>query len=556
MVHCARTTETAAVWQEGSDVGERMRGGEAVVRVLEANGVDTVFGIPGVHTLEIYHALHESRIQHVLARHEQGAGFMADGYARATGRPGVAIIITGPGLTNVATPVGEAYADSSPVLIVSSENARAQAGQMRGNLHDLRDQLGLMSHVTKWNTQVNDVADIPTALNEAFRQMHAGRPRPTHVQIPIDVLSESADVDVTASPEGIRRRPMQEEIDAAAKLIHTANRVVIYAGGGANRSGADGVLTELAELLDAPVVTSCPGKGVIPGDHPLSFGVAFYGADPAVIAVLEGSEVGIVVGSKLGAQSTMEWRLPMPDRLIHIDIDPAELGRNYPAEVKVLGDARLAVEMLIDAVRAAGGPAGRWERAELDALRATDAQHVVEGRQYVEYADAMRAAVPRDGILSHDMTTLSYLCHRRFPVYEPRTYMSPHGYGTLGFSVPAAIGAKIGRPDREVVAVVGDGGYQFTMEELAVAVQHRVTLPVVIFNDSTYTAVKRGMDASGRYVGVDLVNPDYLDLAKAYDIPGVRAESPEQLTQAIREAQRHTGPTIIDTPIASPKQVA
>jgi acetolactate synthase-1/2/3 large subunit len=427
---------------------------------------------------------------------------------------------------------------------------------MRGNLHDLKDQLGLMSHVTKWNTQVNDVADIPTAINEAFRQMHAGRPRPTHVQIPIDVLSETADVDVTASPEGIRRRPMQEEIDAAAHLIHGANRVAIYAGGGAIKSGADGVLTELAELLDAPFITSCPGKGAIPGDHPLAFGTAFYGADPAVVAALDGSEVGIVIGSKLGAQSTMDWRLPMPKRLIQIDIDPTELGRNYPADVKVLGDARLAVEMLIDAVRAVGGPARRWERAERDALRDTREQRAVEGRQFVEFAQALREALPRDGILAHDMTTMSYLCHRRFPVYGPRTYMSPHGYGTLGFSVPAAIGAKIGRPDREVVAIVGDGGYQFTMEELAAAVQHKVTLPVVIFNDSTYTAVKRGMDASGKYIGVDLVNPDYLALATAYGIPGVRAQGPEQLVTAIREAQRRTGPTIIDTPIESPKQVA
>jgi thiamine pyrophosphate-dependent acetolactate synthase large subunit-like protein len=222
----------------------------------------------------------------------------------------------------------------------------------------------------------------------------------------------------------------------------------------------------------------------------------------------------------------------------------------------VLGDAHLAVEMLIDAVQAVGGPARRWEQAELDALRATPEQNAVEGRHLVEYAQALREALPRDGILTHDMTTMSYLCHRRFPVYAPRTYMSPHGYGTLGFSVPVAIGAKVGRPDREVVAVVGDGGYQFTMEELAVAVQHKVTLPVVIFNDSTYTAVKRGMDATGKYIGVDLVNPDYLDLAKAYGIPGVRAESPEALAKAIRDAQRRTGPTIIDTPIESPKQVA
>ena len=187
-------------------MAQRMNGGHAVVATLEANGVDTVFGIPGVHTLDIYDALATSSIHHILARHEQGAGFMADGYARASGKPGVAIIITGPGLTNVSTPVGQAYADSSPVLIVSAENPRKDAGQMRGNLHDMNDQLGLMRHLTKWNTQVNDVAEIPWAINEAFRQMQTGRPRPTHVQVPIDVLAESADVEVSACPRGCSAR--------------------------------------------------------------------------------------------------------------------------------------------------------------------------------------------------------------------------------------------------------------------------------------------------------------------------------------------------------------
>ena len=531
-------------------MAQRMKGGAAVVATLEANGVDTVFGIPGVHTLDIYDALHTSRIRHILARHEQGAGFMADGYARASGKPGVAIIITGPGLTNVSTPVGQAYADSSPVLIISAEVERENAARMRGNLHDMNDQLGLMRHLTKWNTQVNDATEIPWAINEALRQMRTGRPRPTHVQVPIDVLAEEADIEITASPEGIRRRPPQDAIDAAAAVLRSANRVVLYAGGGAVESGVDGVLTELAEALVAPVVTSTPGKGAIPEDHPLSFGVAFYGWSSAVEAVLTGSEVGIVVGSKMGAQSTNHWRLPMPKRLIHIDIDAAELGRNYPAEVKVHGDARLAVEMLLDAVRAEGGPAGRWSRAELAAKKAAAASP--RSDEYREYLDALRAALPRDGIITHDMTSLSYMSHQQFPAYGSRTYMSPHGYGTLGFSVPTAIGAKIARPDTEVIAVVGDGGYQFTMEELAVAIQHEVTLPIVIFNDSTYTAVKRGMDASRKYVGVDLVNPDYVKLADAYGIPGVRAHSGEELAARIREAQRRTGPTILDTPIASP----
>ncbi len=531
-------------------MGQRMKGGHAVVATLEANGVETVFGIPGVHTLDIYDALYDSRIRHILTRHEQGAGFMADGYARASGKPGVAIIITGPGLTYVSTPVGQAYADSSPVLIISAEVERENAGRMRGNLHDMHDQLGLMSHLTKWNTQVNDVAEIPWAINEALRQMRTGRPRPTHVQVPIDVLAEEADVEITASPEGVRRRPMQDAIDAAASAIHSAKKVVIYAGGGAVQSEVDGALAELAEALGAPVITSTPGKGAIPEDHPLSFGVVFYGWSGAIEALLRESDLCIVVGSKLGAQSTNHWSLPLPDQIVQIDIDPTELGRNYPAAIKVQGDARLSVEMLLDAIRANGGTAEQWTREELAERRS--AAIPPRDARYQDYIDALRAAIPRDGIIAHDMTSLSYMCHQLFPAYGTRTYLSPNGYGTLGFSMPAAIGAKIGAPDREVVAIVGDGGYQFTMEELAVAIQHEVTLPIVIFNDSTYTAVKRGMDASGRYVGVDLVNPDYVKLADAYGIPGIRAHNADELAVAIRDAQQRRGPTIIDTPIPSP----
>jgi len=528
----------------------RMTGGQAVVAALEANGVEVVFGIPGVHTLAIYRALAQSRTRHILARHEQGAGFMADGYARATGRPGVAIIITGPGLTNVSTPVGEAYADSSPVLIISAENPRADAAKMRGHLHDLNDQLGLMRHLTKWNTQVDEPTAIPDAINEAFTQMRSGRPRPTHVQIPLDVLAAEAEISVTPAPEGVRERPDSTAIAEAAAVLRGAHRVVLYAGGGATQSEAGGAVAELAALLGAPVVTNPPGKAAIAADSPYYLGTAFYRAAPPIHEVLTGSEVGVVIGSKLGAQSTGNWTLPLPKRLIHIDIDPAELGRNYPAEVKIAGDARLACEMLADAVRAGGGPAERWTEAEIAAKRAAVREALATS--YQPYIDALREALPRDGIITHDMTTLSYMCHSRFPASASRSYLSPHGYGTLGFSVPAAIGAKIGQPHREVVAVVGDGGYQFTMEELAVAIQYGVTLPVVIFNDSTYTAVKRGMDDWQGYIGVDLVNPDYVTLAAAYGIPGVRVTDAAALAPAIREAQTRPGPTLIDVPIASP----
>jgi len=421
---------------------------------------------------------------------------------------------------------------------------------MRGHLHDLNDQLGLMRHLTKWNMQVDEPTAIPNAINEAFTRMRSGRPRPTHVQIPLDVLAAEAEIHVTPAPEGVRERPDNAVIAEAAAVLRGAHRVVLYAGGGATQSEAGGAVAELAALLGAPVVTNSPGKAAMAADSPYFLGTTFYRAAPPIHEMLAGSEVGVVIGSKLGAQSTGNWTLPLPKRLIHIDIDPAELGRNYPAEVKIAGDARLACEMLVDAVRAGGGPAERWTEAEIADKRAAVRDSLATS--YQPYIDALRDALPRDGILTNDMTTLSYMCHSRFPVYAARSYFSPHGYGTLGFSVPAAIGAKIGQPRREVVAVVGDGGYQFTMEELAVAIQYGVTLPIVIFNDSTYTAVKRGMDDWKGYIGVDLVNPDYVALAAAYGVPGVRVTDVAALAPAIREAQTRPGPTLIDVPITSP----
>ncbi|MEX2425523.1 MAG: thiamine pyrophosphate-binding protein, partial [Thermomicrobiaceae bacterium] len=248
----------------------RMRGGVAAVKSLEANGVDTVFGIPGVHTLEIYDALVDSSITHILARHEQGAGFMADGYARATGKPGVAVIITGPGITNVSTPVGEAYTDSVPVMVLSSNVERAWAGKELGHLHDLADQLGVMAAVTKWNERALDVPAIPQLINTAFQKMTFGRPRPTHVEIPLDVLAEFAEVEISPAASLGAPVPEHETIERALDAITAASKIVINCGGGAMREGTAQHLASLAEQLGAPVITSAMGKGAISDRHPMT----------------------------------------------------------------------------------------------------------------------------------------------------------------------------------------------------------------------------------------------------------------------------------------------
>lgn len=525
-------------------------GGKAAIAALEAAGVEVVFGIPGVHTLALYDALHDSSIRHILARHEQGAGFMADGYARATGKPGVALIITGPGITNVSTPVGEAYADSSPVVIVSAQVEREWAGKMRGNLHDISNQTALMGVVTKHSSQVSEHSEVAGAVLGAVREAVSGRPRPVHVEIPIDVMVETGELQIPNLAAGYRPAPTREQVEQAADLLLSATKPLLYVGGGALDAGEP--LSDLAALLGIPVFCSIMGKGAVPDDHPYSLGHGWngYSSDNALDALLAASDLVLVVGSKLGAQETNFWKMPLPQTMIRVDIDPSELDRNYPEPtLGIAADAHATLDALLEAVRQRGG--ALEPRTSVDEVEEYRRQLQPDpSDQYEAYVRAMRDAIPRDGIIVQDMTMMSYRMNDSYPAYEPRTYLFPSNYGTLGFSVPAAIGAKVGQPDRAVVAVVGDGGFQFTMQEVATAMQFDLTVPIVIFNDSTYTAVEMAMKwDTGRVMATDLKNPDYVKLAEAYGIPGVRAESPEELAAAVRTALAGNGPTIIDVPI-------
>ncbi|MEZ4507479.1 MAG: thiamine pyrophosphate-binding protein [Thermomicrobiales bacterium] len=537
--------------QQNPSTTQAATGAQMVVAALEAHGIDTVFGIPGVHTLALYDALGESSLRHVLARHEQGVGFMADGYARATGKPGVAVVITGPGVTNIATAVGEAYTDSSPLLVISSNVESPYLDDMRGNLHDLKDQMAVMKAVTKWNARITNVDDVPSVMEEALDRLETGRPLPVHVEIPLDVLDRRA-TGATAPREPfiIVPEPDDEKIEAAAALLADARRPLIYAGGGAVSSGAAPFILQLAERLKAPVLTSIMGKGAIPEDHPLSLG-ALWSAGNVVDDYLKQADAVIVIGSKLGAQATQMFQMSLPETLIRIDIDPREMHLNAQPSTPLLGDAALISERLVTALSDTVELAGVDQTREVQAVRkAAEATAWFAERR--DYIDALRRAIPRDGVLSTDMTMMSYVACGVYPVYEPRTFFFPSGFGTLGFAVPAAIGAKIGRPDAAVVAVVGDGGFQYTMGDLGCAVQERLGLPIVIFNDSTYSAVKHAQkhERDGRYMAVDLVNPDYVKLAEAYDIPGVRANSPEELEREVKLAFGRELPTIIDVPIA------
>jgi thiamine pyrophosphate-dependent acetolactate synthase large subunit-like protein len=533
-------------------MSQPITGGAAAISALEAAGVEVVFGIPGVHTLALYDALHDRGIRHILARHEQGAGFMADGYARATGKPGVALIITGPGITNVATPVGEAYADSSPVVIISSQIEREWAGKMRGNLHDIRDQTGLMGVLTKRSTTVDRVDQVAEVVYAAVRDAVAGRPRPVHVEIPLDVLAAKGPFSEPQAASSYRLAPTREQVRQAADLLARARKPIIYTGGGALDASAS--ITRLAELLGTPVISSIMGKGTVAEDHPYGLGHAWdpWGAVNPVDELLRACDVMIVFGSKLGAQETNFWKMPLPETLIRVEIDPHEANLNYPnPTLPIVADAQATADALVEELYGRSGDVS--PRTTVDEVEAYRRRVQTNQRDdtYYPYIAALRGAIPRDGIIVQDMTMMSYRMNDAYPAYAPRTYLFPSSYGTLGFSMPAAIGAKIGKPDTPVVAIAGDGGYQFTMQELATAVQFHVSLPIVIFNDATYTAVEQAMkhEYDGRVMATDLVNPDYVKLAEAYGIPGIRASDPAALAKAVTDAFERSGPTIVDVPI-------
>ncbi len=529
-----------------------LSGAQALIATLRSYGVDTIFGIPGVHTLPVYDVLHdEPGIRHVLARHEQGAGFMADGYARASGKPGVVCTITGPGVTNVATPVASAYADSVPLLVISTSLPRASLGRSRGELHEVKDQFGMMESLAGWARAVSQVEEIPDALRDAFRAMSSTRARGAYLQIPLDLLMVEADLELPEPAPAAPPRPAREQIAGLAHMLREAQRPLIVAGAGVSRAGANEQLARLAELLGAPVLLGHKSHDVLPADHPLALTVSSYSFPDEMRSLLAASDMALVIGSKLGAGRSSGGRLFLPKTLAQIDIDPAEIGRQYPASLGLVADARLALEALLEALQE---EPHRWasRAAEVAALRET--LHANVRRIFGEslaLLDGLREGLPRDGLVVADMTMLGYASAEYLPVYEPRTYIHSSELCSIGCGLPMAIGAKAGAPERPVVTLCGDGGFLLNVGELATAAQEQLDVVAIIFNDATYTAVKRDQARrfGGRYIATDLQAPDYVALARAFNIRGVRAETPQQLSEAIHAATTRPGSTLIDVPL-------
>jgi thiamine pyrophosphate-dependent acetolactate synthase large subunit-like protein len=526
-----------------------MTGGQAVVESLRAEGVRIVFGIPGLHTLHLYDALRTCpTIRHITTRHEQGAAFMADGYARATGEPGVCLAITGPGATNTLTSLGNAYSDSSPVLCITSEIATGFIGKGHEVFHELKDQLGLFAGVTAWNERTMSVAEIPGAVQRAMRSLRTGRPRPAHLEIPIDVLAATGEAEI--APPAPCERPAIDprQVAAAAELLARARTPLIYAGGGVVAAGASAALMSLAERLGAPVVTTYTGKGAIPEDHPLSLGCGPWRRG-LIADYLARADLLLAVGARLAQIETQDWTLPLPKTLVHLDIDPGVIGRHYPATLGVIGDAQRALEQINEALAGMAlhpAPSSTTEIAEWQAAESARLQ----GEPGFGFMAALQAALARDAIVANDAALVNGWTAHHLPSYTPRSFLFPSGFAALGFALPAALGAKVAYPERQVVALCGDGGFLFTAQELATAVQYGLDIVVLVFNDGSYGSIARLQKAHfGATFAADLVNPDFVRLAEAFGAWAARASTPRELGSALGAALRAHQPALIEVPV-------
>ena len=530
---------------------ETRTGGEWVVAALAAEGVRHVFGIPGIHNLAIYDALlREPAISHVLARHEQGAAFMADGYARASGRPGVVLVTTGPGATNALTPLVEAHAGSQPVLLLMSDVPSAVLGRGLGALHEVADQIACFRPVTRWAETLRTAAEIPGAVQGAFHLFRTGRPGPIALSLPTDFLTGPVAGRLTASGAG-RRPPCDARlVETAADRLRQARRPLVVAGGGAVAAAASAELVALSRRLGAPVVTTVMGRGVLPETDPLWLGV--LPNKRATQAALEAADVVLAVGCRFAHRSTKGLLLDLtfrPDQaLIHLDLDPTVIGRMYPAAVALVGDARDGLAALLAAL-GPGRPRAEWDAARLARARAARSPRHTEAID--RFLLVLRRHLAPGAVVVSDQTTINYWMEWHFPVHGPRTFLYPVGSATLGYAVPAAIGAKVACPERQVVAVCGDGGFLFSVNELATAVKYRLPVVFLVVNDERYGAIQWLQEAMfGRAGETELANPDFPALARAFGAVGERVPDVEALGPALDKALVTPGPTLIELRLA------
>jgi acetolactate synthase-1/2/3 large subunit len=532
---------------ETESPAQELTGGQALVASLIANGVDTMFALPGVQLDGAFDALYAERdaIRVIHPRHEQAAAYMADGYARTSGNVGVCMVVPGPGLLNATAALSTAYACNSPVLCVTGQIQSDLIEFGRGLLHEIPNQLGMIRSVTKQAERATTPPEIPGLVQRAFSAVRRGRQRPVEIEIPPDTLFATADVELLP-PAGLPERSAgdPEALEQAAGLLASARRPLIWSGGGVLRSGAWDGLRRLATSLQAPVVMTANGKGALSDRDPLAQNIV------GGIDLLREADVIFAVGTRFVDPATAKWGVGPHQTLIQMDIDPEEIARNSPVHVGIECDAKAGLAALADLVERDGRE--RPSRAaELEELKRGVAARARAVGPQAEYALAIREALPDDGIFVSEMTQVGYWANFAFPVYEPRTYVTPGYQGTLGYGYPTALGAKVAYPDRPVVSINGDGGFGFCLNELATMALHNIAAIAIVFTDDAFGNVRRIQQEQfgGRTIASDLLNPDFLKLAEAFGVAGRHADTPQKLRTAVEESVRADEPTMIAVPI-------
>ncbi|TAK25681.1 MAG: thiamine pyrophosphate-binding protein [Chloroflexota bacterium] len=524
----------------------RMTGGQALVAALESEAVKITFGLPGIQLDWAFDALHAARerVRVVHTRHEQAAAYMADGFARTTGQPGVFIVVPGPGVLNTLSALATAYACNSPVLCITGQINSDLIGIGRGVLHEVDDQLGILRHVTKWAGRALTPRDVPILVHEAFRQMRSGRPRPVEIEIPPDVLQAVDDVDIGTPLPATKSAGNPDDLLRAARSLGGAERPLILAGGGVIAAGAWDEVRALSEMLEAPVVMSDNGRGIV-SDRDYHAHLQL-----ALPELLPPSDAILAVGTRMVDFSRQPIAIAPSQTLIRIDADATQLSRGPRAAISIAADARAALTTLVNNV-SAHNRRRPSRQAELDALKRSIRAEIDDAQPQAGFGHALRNSLPDDTIVVSESTQVGYWATFGLPIYEPRTYLTAGYQGTLGYGYPTALGAQVGNPSRRVVSINGDGGFMFNVQELATAAQHRIPVTTIVFDDGAFGNVRRIQEHSfgGRVIASDLRNPPFARLAEMFGVQGIRAEGADGLAGAMRDALAHDGPTLIEVPV-------
>ncbi len=520
----------------------RISGADAIVESLLANNVDVMFGLPGGQLDHFFDSVYRAgdQLRLIHTRHEQGAAYMAFGYAQTTGKVGVYSVVPGPGLLNTTCALSTAWACNAPVLAISGQIPSTAIGRGYGHLHEIPDQLGLIRHLTKWAERINDPAETPRVMRRAFEELSSGRPRPVEIEMPMDIMGQTGDVEPAqkaGSPETLT--PDEDLVREAAKILLAAKQPMIVIGSGALDAGPE--LLAVAERLQAPVVAKRKGKGLISAEHYLSQNL------PAGHRLWGDADAVLAVGTRLKMPLT-EWGHDDALKIVRIDIDAEELTRIVQPDVGILADAKAALGALSEELERSG-PVKNSRETELAALKLEIDQSMREKvAPQMAYLDVIRKALPRDGYFVDEVTQVGFVSWYGFPVYEPRHFVSACQQGTLGYGFATALGVAAAHPDKAVVQVSGDGGFMFTMQELSTAVHYQLNLVTIIFNDNTFSNVQRQQDEwfDGRRIGSDLTNPDFVRMAESFGAGAYRVDSPASLAKVLPRAIDERGPTIVE----------